>query len=269
MAASSDICPDRGIARARSSAGRGARSRRMLAGGAFGTDGRAWRMTGGPGFGRPPLRGRGRGHDRTPSPPATGSCGRIDAHQRSGGSAPRPSQSVPTIVPCPQASRRHVVLDRRRLHCDHGWQDDEDQERRTQQREGRPERGRGDRSERAIEMEVCVHAQETPDSRFVFRDSDVNICSIIPCPPGPLSRSDRRGHHRVFRAPCPYQFFVPRRGVGPGRSHRAGGRLRPDRAGRHGSQRSVRRRAIHGRSRGGRSAWDRRDRDRSARPGGP
>src|SRR5881397_3758575 len=31
---------------------------------------------------------------RTPSPPATGSCGRVVAHQRSGGPASRPSRSI-------------------------------------------------------------------------------------------------------------------------------------------------------------------------------
>lgn len=94
----------------------------------------------------------------------------VAAHQRSGGSTLDHRKSiVAEIVPSPQAPRRRVVLDHRRLHRKDRGQEDEDQEQRHHQAESRPERGPGDRSERAIELDGCVHAVETPDPPNLFR----------------------------------------------------------------------------------------------------
>ena len=62
------------------------------------------------------------------------------------------------------------MLDRRRLDRDDRGQEDEDQKHRNHHGDTAPERGHGDRSERVIEADGCVHAGETPNPSIVLRD---------------------------------------------------------------------------------------------------
>jgi hypothetical protein len=61
------------------------------------------------------------------------------------------------------------MLDRRRLRCECCRKENEDQQHRHHHRKGRPERGRGGRSERAIRVDGCVHGVETPKALQLFR----------------------------------------------------------------------------------------------------
>ena len=63
----------------------------------------------------------------------------------------------------PPGAETRVVLDRRRLRRDDRGQEDEDQQHRQGHRQGRPERGQGDRSERAIVVDGRLHATKTPE----------------------------------------------------------------------------------------------------------
>ena len=76
-------------------------------------------------------------------------------------SAPAIAADAAEIVSLPPGAETCVVLDRCRLGRKDGREGDKDQEQRNRHREGRPERGRDGRSDRAIEMRGCVHAGVT------------------------------------------------------------------------------------------------------------